>query len=258
VSALPTAPQPHVAPQKPILETRGLVMRFGGVEVLRGIDFGIAPGELRCLVGPNGAGKSTFFKCLTGQHKPSEGQIRFKDQPIAGLASVDIARRGIGIKTQVPSLYDGLTGREHIWLAVRRWIATAGRLKREIDGAVDEVLAQMGIAHLADRIVGQLAHGQRQMIELAMVTAAQPELILLDEPAAGMTHDEVERLAALVLRLRGTCSLIVVEHDMQFIRMIARTVTVLHQGQVLMEDDVETVLRDRRVRDVYLGKREVV
>jgi ABC-type uncharacterized transport system ATPase subunit len=115
----------------------------------------------------------------------------------------------------------------------------------------------MGIAHLANRIVGQLAHGQRQMVELAMVTAAQPDLILLDEPAAGMTHDEVERLATLVKRLRGTCSLIVVEHDMQFIRMIARTVTVLHQGQVLMEDDVETVLRDRRVRDVYLGKREV-
>lgn len=245
------------AAQKPIIETRGLVMRFGGVEVLRGIDFAIAPGELRCLVGPNGAGKSTFFKCLTGQYAPSGGDIRFKDQQIGGLPSVDIARRGIGIKTQVPSLYDGLTAREHIWLAVQRSIATSGRLRREVPAAVEKVLESMGIAHLANRIVGQLAHGQRQMVELAMVTAAQPDLILLDEPAAGMTHDEVERLATLVTRLRGTCSLIVVEHDMQFIRMIARTVTVLHQGQVLMEDDVETVLRDRRVRDVYLGKREV-
>lgn len=246
------------ATQAPIIETRGLVMRFGGVEVLRGIDFGIAPGELRCLVGPNGAGKSTFFKCLTGQYSPSGGDIRFKDRQIGGLPSVDIARRGIGIKTQVPSLYDGLTAREHVWLAVRRSITTTGGLRREIPAAVERTLETMGIAHLADRIVGQLAHGQRQMVELAMVTAAEPDLILLDEPAAGMTHDEVERLAALVIRLRGTCSLIVVEHDMQFIRMIARTVTVLHQGQVLMEDNVETVLRDRRVRDVYLGKREVV
>ncbi|MCW5624747.1 MAG: ATP-binding cassette domain-containing protein [Burkholderiales bacterium] len=232
-------------------------MRFGGVEVLRGIDFSIVPGELRCLVGPNGAGKSTFFKCLTGQYEPSGGEIRFKNESIGGRPSVDIARRGIGIKTQVPSLYDGLTAREHIWLAVKRRIATTGGLRREVAPAVEQVLESMDIAHLADRIVGQLAHGQRQMVELSMVTAAQPDLILLDEPAAGMTHDEVERLAALVLRLRGTCSLIVVEHDMQFIRMIARMVTVLHQGQVLMEDDVETVLRDRRVRDVYLGKREV-
>ncbi len=232
-------------------------MRFGGVEVLRGIDFGIVPGELRCLVGPNGAGKSTFFKCLTGQYRPSAGDIRFKEEQIGGLPSVEIARRGIGIKTQVPSLYDGLTAREHVWLAVRRSKKTAGGPLRGVPEAVEKVLHDMGIEHLANRIVGQLAHGQRQMVELAMVTAAQPDLILLDEPAAGMTHDEVERLAALVTSLRGTCSLIVVEHDMQFIRMIARTVTVLHQGQVLMEDHVETVLRDRRVRDVYLGKREV-
>ncbi len=240
--------------QNAIIQTRGLVMRFGGVEVLRGIDFSIVPGELRCLVGPNGAGKSTFFKCLTGQLAASAGDIRFKGEPIAGLPSVDIARRGIGIKTQVPSLYDGLTTREHIWLAVKRHVTASGGLRREVPAQVERVMNEMGIAHLADRIVGQLAHGQRQMVELSMVTAAQPDLILLDEPAAGMTHDEVERLAALVTGLRGTCSLIVVEHDMQFIRMIARTVTVLHQGQVLMEDDVETVLRDRRVRDVYLGK----
>ena len=254
---LAAAPMKTIDPEKAIIATRGLVMRFGGVEVLRGIDFAIAPGELRCLVGPNGAGKSTFFKCLTGQLTPSAGHIHFKQQPIAGLPSVDIARRGIGIKTQVPSLYDGLTAREHIWLAVKRRIAVSGGLRREVPAAVEEVLESMGIAHLANRVVGQLAHGQRQMVELSMVTAAQPDLILLDEPAAGMTHDEVERLAELVTRLRGTCSLIVVEHDMQFIRMIARTVTVLHQGQVLMEDDVTTVLRDRRVRDVYLGKREV-
>lgn len=246
-----------MTPVTPIIETRGLVMRFGGVEVLRGIDFGIAPGELRCLVGPNGAGKSTFFKCLTGQLKPSAGQIRFKEESIGGLPSVDIARRGIGIKTQVPSLYNGLTAREHIWLAVKRRVAVSGALRKEVPALVDQVMQEMQITALAHRLVGQLAHGQRQIVELAMVTAAEPDLILLDEPAAGMTHEEVERLAALVLRLRGTRSLIVVEHDMQFIRMIARTVTVLHQGQVLLEDQVDTVLRDKRVRDVYLGKKEV-
>lgn len=241
----------------PILETRGLVMRFGGVEVLRGIDFSITPGELRCLVGPNGAGKSTFFKCLTGQLQPSGGEILYKEKPIGGLPSVDIARRGIGIKTQVPNLYNGLSVREHIWLAVKRRFDTIGGLRKEVDPAVEKVLEDMGIARIAHRLVGQLAHGQRQVVELSMVTAAEPDLILLDEPAAGMTHEEVERLAALVISLRGTRSLVVVEHDMQFIRMIARTVTVLHQGQVLMEADVDVVLRDRRVRDVYLGKREV-
>lgn len=235
---------------KAIIEAKGLVMRFGGVEVLRGIDFAIEYGELRCLIGPNGAGKSTFFKCITGQLRPTAGSIKFKDEWVTTADTVSIARSGMGIKTQVPSLYDGLTVREHIRLAANRHL-----LRQEVPAAVDEVLERFALQHLAAQIVGRLAHGQRQLVEIAMVTASNPDLILLDEPAAGMTLQEVERLAQLILELKSNHSLIIVEHDMQFIQMIARVVTVLHQGRILLEDDVHHVMRDERLRDVYLGRR---
>ena len=234
---------------KPIIETRGLVMRFGGVEVLSGIDFAIDYGELRCLIGPNGAGKSTFFKCITGQLKPTAGSIKFKNETVTAADAAAIAQRGMGIKTQVPSLYDGLTVREHIRLAVARRLP-----RKEVPAAVDEVLEKFGIEHLAAQIVGRLAHGQRQLVEIAMVTGSDPDLILLDEPAAGMTNQEVDLLAKLIHELKGNHSLIIVEHDMQFVQMIARNVTVLHQGRILLEGDVHTVMRDERLRNVYLGR----
>ena len=233
----------------PIIKTEGLVMRFGGVEVLRGIDFSVDYGELRCLIGPNGAGKSTFFKCITGQLRPTAGAIKFKDEWVTAADTVSIARSGIGIKTQVPSLYDGLTVREHIRLAAAR------RLPRhDVPNAVDEVLKRFEIQRLSRQIVGQLAHGQRQLVEIAMVAASDPDLILLDEPAAGMTNQEVGRLAELIQELKGNHSLIIVEHDMQFIQMIARTVTVLHQGRILLEDEVHRVMRSEQLRDIYLGR----
>ena len=235
----------------PILETQGLVKRFGGLEVLSGIDFAVGQRELRCLIGPNGAGKSTFFKCLTGQLRPCEGVISFKGTTVGGGSCVDVVRLGIGIKTQVPSLFDGLSVYEHIWLAVRYKLNGS-----RANDAVDAMIERFGLQHLRDRIVGQLPHGQRQLVEIAMVAAAGPELILLDEPAAGMTHRDVERLAELLLALRADHSLIIVEHDMNFVKMIGETVTVLHQGRVLVEADVDTVMRDRFVRDVYLGRRE--
>lgn len=240
---------PAAGTMKAIIETQGLVMRFGGVEVLRGIDFAIEYGELRCLIGPNGAGKSTFFKCITGQLKPSGGAIKFKDEWVTAADAASIAQRGMGIKTQVPSLYDGLTVHEHIWLAASRRL-----LRHEVPAAVDEVLEKFAIQHLSKQTVGRLAHGQRQLVEIAMVTAADPDLILLDEPAAGMTNQEVEQLAELIHELKGNHSLIIVEHDMQFIQMIARVVTVLHQGRILLEDDVHNVMNDERLRDVYLGR----
>ena len=237
---------------EPLLQTRDLSMHFGGVKAVRNVNFTLAEGELRCLIGPNGAGKSTFFKMLTGQLQPSQGQVLFRGHDISRAHAHQIARLGIGIKTQVPSVFDGLSVRENIWLAASR-IHSSER----VNGVVDEMLARIGLTGAAGRLVGQLAHGQRQWVELGIVLSTDPELILLDEPAAGMTHDEVYKTAELVREINRSKALIVVEHDMQFIRMIARTVTVLHQGQVLMEDDAETVLKDKRVRDVYLGKREV-
>ena len=232
-----------------VLETVDLSIRFGGVEAVRSVNFTLAERELRCLIGPNGAGKSTLFKLLTGQLTPTAGRILFQGHDITGAHTHAIARRGIGMKTQVPSLFNALTVREHLWLSARRTNRAARA--REI---VDETLERIGLTSLAASVVGQLSHGLRQWVELGTVLAGNPILILLDEPAAGMTHDEVARTAELVRDINRTHALIVVEHDMQFVKMIARTVTVMHQGAVLLEDSMDRILKDSTVRDVYLGK----
>jgi branched-chain amino acid transport system ATP-binding protein len=233
----------------PLLETRDLSMRFGGVQAVRNVNFTLAEGELRCLIGPNGAGKSTFFKMLTGQLQPSQGQVLFRGRDISNAHAHEIARLGIGIKTQVPSVFDGLSVRENLWLAASR-IHSADR----VDAIVDEMLERIGLTAVTKRLVGQLAHGQRQWVELGIVLSTDPELILLDEPAAGMTLEEVQKTAELVREINRSKALIVVEHDMQFIRMIARQVTVFNQGSVLVEDALENILRNPLVRDIYLGK----
>ena len=233
-----------------LLETVDLGMRFGGVEAVSGVDFRLTEGELRCLIGPNGAGKSTFFKLLTGQLLPTSGRVLYRGRDIAGAETHEVARLGIGIKTQVPSVFDGLSVRENVWVAASR-----GRPARRADETVEEILSRISLTGVADRLVEQLAHGQRQWLELGIVLAAEPELILLDEPAAGMTHEEVARTAELIREINRTRSLIVVEHDMQFIRMIASRVTVLDRGRVLVEDSMDNILRHPTVRDVYLGKR---
>ena len=233
----------------PLLQTQDLSMHFGGVRAVRQVNFSLAEGELRCLIGPNGAGKSTFFKMLTGQLQPTHGQVLFRGKDISQAHAHDIARLGIGIKTQVPSVFDGLSVRENIWLATNR-LHSGDKARR----VVDEMLARVGLTEAAERLVGQLAHGQRQLVELGLVLATDPELILLDEPAAGMTHEEVNKTAELLREINRTKALIVVEHDMQFIRMIAKQVTVFNQGSVLVEDTVENIMRNPQVRDIYLGK----
>jgi len=233
-----------------IIETRAVTMRFGGVVAVDGVDFSVAEGELRCLIGPNGAGKSTFFKCLTGQLDPTSGDIRFRGRSIAGLNSHRIARLGIGIKTQVPNVFDSMSVADNVLTATARVSAGAAPARQRAEAAMERV----GIAELRGETVGRLAHGQRQLVELAMVIAPAPDLILLDEPAAGMTDHEVGNLAELVAELAKSNAVILVEHDMQFIRRIARTVTVFNRGAILTEGPVEEVMADPRVRDVYLGK----
>ena len=233
----------------PLLQTRDLGMRFGGVHAVRNVNFTLAEGELRCLIGPNGAGKSTFFKMLTGQLQPSQGQVLFRGHDISNAHAHEIARFGMGIKTQVPSVFDGLSVRENIWLAASRHHAGV-----RANAVADEMLERIGLTGAAGRLVGQLAHGQRQWVELGIVLSTDPKLILLDEPAAGMTHEEVHKTAELIREINRSKALIVVEHDMQFIRMIATQVTVFNQGSVLVEDAVENILRNPLVRDIYLGK----
>jgi branched-chain amino acid transport system ATP-binding protein len=234
----------------PLIEVRDLTMRFGGVVAIDQVNFQLGEVELRCLIGPNGAGKSTFFKTLTGQIRPTSGSISLRGHSIAGAHPHEIARRGVGIKTQVPNLFDGLTARENIWISASRVNTPARALQ-----VVDEVITLLSLSSFVHRLAGQLAHGQRQWVEIGVVLAADPELILLDEPAAGMTDDEVASTAELIRMINRTHALIVVEHDMKFISMIAKTVTVFHQGRILVEDSMENILRNPTVRDVYLGKK---
>ncbi len=225
-----------------ILETFQLEKRFGGVRAIAGVDFQLEAGELRCLIGPNGAGKSTFFKMLTGQLRPTAGRVVFDGADITRARPHEIGRLGIGIKNQVPDVYDGLSARENIWLAARS------------RARADEVLERLGLSDIADGLVGELAHGQRQWVEIGMAIAGEPKIVLLDEPSAGMSAEETSRTAELIREVNRTATIVVVEHDMQFIRQIAKRVTVFHQGAILVEESVEKVMSDPVVRDVYLGK----
>ncbi len=232
-----------------LLETRGLVKRFGGVAAISGVDFRLKAGELRCLIGPNGAGKSTFFKMLTAQHKPSSGRILLEGRDVTHAQSHEISRLGVGIKNQVPDVFDGVSVHENIWLAAR-FRHRGSKAER----VVEETLHRMRLEELSDSLVGELAHGQRQWVEFAMVMSLGPKLVLLDEPTAGMTVEETDRTADLIREANRTTTIVVVEHDMQFIRKIARWVTVFHQGQVLIEDTMEAIQANEQVREIYLGK----
>ena len=233
-----------------VVETRNLSMHFGGVKAVDRVDFALRDGELRCLIGPNGAGKSTFFKCLTGQLTPTAGDVVIRDLNATGRLPHEIAGLGVGIKTQVPNLFDGLSVAENVHLSARRWHGPA-----RARSLTAETLERLHLGDIRATPVGRLGHGQRQWVELGMVVAAEPWLVLLDEPAAGMTHEEVERTAALIREINREASMIVVEHDMQFIRMISSKVTVFHEGRILVEGSMDEVSADPRVREVYLGHR---
>jgi branched-chain amino acid transport system ATP-binding protein/urea transport system ATP-binding protein len=235
-----------------VVETHELTMRFGGVVAVNSVNFSLQERELRCLIGPNGAGKSTFFKCLIGQYRLSydNGRVLIRGTDVVGWRTHEVVRLGVGIKTQVPSLMNGLTVQENLWLSARRIHGWSGA-----NGAVDEVAAELRLGDLLRRQVGELSHGQRQMVEIGVVLVQRPWLVLLDEPAAGMTGNEVERLIGVIRRINQTASVIVVDHDMEFVRMLGSKVTVFHQGSVLVEGPAAKVLDDPRVREVYIGNR---
>ena len=176
-----------------LLQTQGLTKDFGGVQAVAGVDFRLRRGELRCLIGPNGAGKSTFFKMLTGQLRPSAGTILFEGSNIAGLLQHEIARLGIGIKNQVASVWEGLTVYEHLWIAARRQSGAQAAAP-----LTDRLLVELGLGSIARRTVGALSHGERQWVEIGMVIAQRPKLMLLDEPTAGMGDEEVNRTVELL------------------------------------------------------------
>ena len=236
-----------------VVETHDLTMRFGGVTAVDGVNFSLGERELRCLIGPNGAGKSTFFKCIIGQYAltpEKNGRVLIRGTDVTGWNTHEIVRLGVGIKTQIPSVMNGLTVQENLWLSARRIHGWGGA-----SGAVEEISAELRLDDQLRRLVGELSHGQRQMVEIGVVLVQRPWLVLLDEPAAGMTGNEVERLIGVIQRINQTASVIVVDHDMEFVRMLGSRVTVFHQGSILLEGPSHTVLVDPAVREVYIGNR---
>jgi branched-chain amino acid transport system ATP-binding protein/urea transport system ATP-binding protein len=189
---------------------------------------------------------------LTGQLQPTSGDIMLEGHNIVGSEPHEIGRRGVGIKNQVPVIMNGLAVRENLWLAAR-----ARHKGAKAAAAAAAVAERLGLGPILGRIVGELAHGQRQWVEIAMVIVCDPKIILLDEPAAGMSDEETGRTAALIRELNKDATIVVVEHDMQFIRQIAHTVTVFHQGRILVEDSFANVIANPVVRDVYLGRQGV-
>ncbi|MCA0927642.1 ATP-binding cassette domain-containing protein [Ruegeria profundi] len=233
-----------------LLQTKNLTKSFGGVVALDNVDFSIKPKELRCIIGPNGAGKSTFFRCLTGQHIPTTGNVFFKGREITGRQMHEISGCGIGTKTQVPNLFDDMTVYENLWLS-----ASSNASRNEAQDRISEAARLTRTESLLDEFPKNLAHGLRQRAELAMVISAAPDLVLLDEPAAGLTHAETRQLAKIIQAVNEKSAVVIVEHDMQFVREIADKITVLCQGAILIEGSAETVLSDTRVREVYLGRK---
>jgi branched-chain amino acid transport system ATP-binding protein len=231
-----------------ILDVRGLTRHFGGLRAVH-LDLAVEEGELRCLIGPNGAGKSTFFKLVTGGLAPTAGTIRFRGRDITGWDAFRVARLGISIKFQVASVFEELSTLQNLVTAAEfRYGYREGRRRAA------QVLEVIGLGERATDRAAWLSHGEKQWLEIGMASVAEPALILLDEPTAGMTMEEVKRTGSLLRRLNETATVIVVEHDMNFIRMIARRVTVMHQGEVFAEGSMEEVEGDERVRDIYLGK----
>jgi len=237
---------------EPVVETHDLSVRFGGVLAVNNVSFSLRDRELRCLIGPNGAGKSTFFRSVTGQVRggQSSGRVLIRGHDVTGWSTHHIMRLGIGVKTQVPSVMGGLTVEENLWLSARRAHGHDGA-----ETAVDEIVAELGLENIARRQVSELAHGQRQLAEIGIVLANRPWLVLLDEPAAGITDRETERLVGIIRRINQTATMIVVDHDMHFVRMLDARITVFHQGAILVEGRGDEVLANARVREVYLGSR---
>lgn len=232
----------------PALEVEGLTVRFGGAVALDRVGLAVAEGELRCLIGPNGAGKSSLFGAVAGWIRPAAGTVRVRGEDVAGRPPHEVARRGVGFKTQVPSLFEGLTVEENLRLAARSLRGPARR------AAVEEGLEAAGLGGLRARVPAELAHGERQRVELAMVAAQRPRVALLDEPAAGAAGAEAAAVADLVRALAARATVVVVEHDLEFVRRVADRVSVLHRGRILAEGTMDEVAGDARVRGAYLGR----
>ncbi len=240
-----------------ILEIQELTVSFDGFKALNQLNFAMNSGELRVIIGPNGAGKTTFLDVITGKVQPTEGAVFFQGKNLRRLSEDKIARLGIGRKFQTPRVYLNLSVRDNLDLAFNRHKMVFNTLfyrpskpeKRTVAGLLETI----GLVPKADLKAALLSHGEKQRLEIGMLVAQSPDLLLVDEPVAGLTDEETENVGNLLLALAESHSIIVIEHDMEFVRQIARQVTVLHQGSVLCEGTMNQVQNDPRVIEVYLG-----
>ncbi len=232
------------------LSTSGLSKRFSGLHAVDDVTLSFEPNRTYCIIGPNGAGKSTFFNLLTGRSEPTHGAIRYGDTDITGLLPYQRVRRGIGIKLQVPAIYPELPLLENLWLAAYGRTGDA----RLAEGIAHAVLEEVGLMDRAGLTAGQLAHGEQQWLEIGMVIAQAPQVILLDEPSAGMTRDETLRTVELIREIGRSATVIVVEHDMEFVSRVSAPVVVFHQGRVFTQGSFAEVRENPQVLDVYLGR----
>jgi urea transport system ATP-binding protein len=242
-----------------ILYLQDVSVSFDGFKAIDKLSLDIAPGELRCIIGPNGAGKTTLMDIITGKTRPDEGSVFFGSTiDLLRYKEADIAQLGIGRKFQKPTVFERLTVFENLELALKTHKGVRSSMFFRLDSLQGDRLADMLVTiHLAgsvNRLAGNLSHGQKQWLEIGMLLMQDPKLLLLDEPVAGMTDDEAARTAELFLSLKGRHSLVVVEHDMGFIRTISEIVTVLCDGAVLAQGTLDQVQADERVIEVYLGR----
>ncbi|MFO8046706.1 MAG: urea ABC transporter ATP-binding protein UrtD [Halomonas sp.] len=242
----------------PILYLEDVTVSFDGFKAIHNLNLTVDDGELRCIIGPNGAGKTTMMDIITGKTRPDSGSVWFGSRhDLLAMNEPEIASLGIGRKFQKPTVFEALSVFENLELAMaadKRILPTlTARMSGEIRDRIEEVLVTIGLVELHGRPAGILSHGQKQWLEIGMLLMQRPRLLLVDEPVAGMTEQEMARTAELLTGLAGKQSVVVVEHDMGFVRSIARQVTVLHQGSVLAEGSMDQVSNDPKVIEVYLG-----
>lgn len=243
-----------------LLEMSGVSVSFDGFKAINNLSFQIGEPELRAIIGPNGAGKTTFMDIITGKTKPDEGRVTWGDKNISllGLSESQIAREGIGRKFQKPTVFEAQTVRENLAMALKNkrgpFDVLFYRKTREGAARIEAIAEQIGLTDALTRPAGELSHGQKQWLEIGMLLAQEPRLLLVDEPAAGMTPAEREKTTQMLVDAAKTRAVVVVEHDMEFIRRLGCKVTVLNEGAVLAEGSIDHVTQDPQVIDVYLGR----
>lgn len=233
-----------------ILKTIGASKSFGGLVAVSDVSLAVEEGDIHCLIGPNGAGKSTLFRLIVGTYPPSSGRIEFDGKDVTSELPFQRVKRGMSIKMQTPAIFKELPVRQNIHIALQHHVTRAALPSEE-----QRLLTLLNLAQDSTKLAGELSHGQQQWLEIGMALALKPKLLLLDEPTAGMSPEETFKTGELILQLNAEgMTMLIVEHDMAFIRQIARAVTVLHFGKIFERGSIEDILVDPRVAEIYLGK----